>query len=195
MERKALEKHRWNSKSEEWEPDKEGREEDIVDKGQEDLKAGYVLAPCSHDLHCPMPGGSWCHFSQRLVRGRLQRQIKKAKSGHEDEKFAYLVIAQGERPKVLQSGTLEDDAEEDTEMPWEEAASHWPRLLSEPIKRSGHVIMDVCAADGEIGRKVVSKSHGGEFGYKQARRMVQGDLWPFPFLEDEVGPKEPERYD
>jgi len=112
-----------------------------------------------------------------VARGRIQRQIKRASKGHEDEKFSYLVLTRGERP-VLYSSV-------------EEEAAGWPRILQEPIKRNRHVIFDLCSPNGELERKVVSQSQGKEAGYKQARRAVQGDTWPFPFPEVE----ERERFD
>jgi ribosomal protein RSM22 (predicted rRNA methylase) len=56
-----------------------------------------VLAPCPHDLDCPITGTDWCHFSQRLPRSRDHRLAKGAEVNFEDEKYAYVVAA---RPQV-----------------------------------------------------------------------------------------------
>lgn len=56
-------------------------------------------------------------------------------------------------------------------------AYQWPRLVAPPLKRSGHVVMDVCAAEGEIQRMTVPKSHSKQ-GYHDARKVNWGDLFP-----------------
>ena len=62
--------------------------------------------------------------------------------------------------------------------------------MSEPIRRKGHVLMDVCTAEGHYERHVVTKSDGAEHGYKQARKAGWGDLWPFSFASkgQSIGP-------
>ena len=52
-----------------------------------------VTAPCPHDEICPMTGSDWCHFAVRLERSSLHRDLKGAKLGYEDEKYAYLVVS------------------------------------------------------------------------------------------------------
>lgn len=54
----------------------------------------HLVAPCPHTLKCPLEGTEqWCHFSVRVPRSRLHRQIKGGALGHEDEKFSYLLIS------------------------------------------------------------------------------------------------------
>lgn len=57
-----------------------------------------------------------------------------------------------------------------------EAAS-WPRLVQKPIKRSGHVTLDACTADGTIQRYVCSKRQGKQV-YTDARKSHWGDSFP-----------------
>lgn len=54
-----------------------------------------VLAPCPHDVTCPLQGDEkrWCHFSVRSERSKLQKQLKAGEAGYEDEKFSYLVVS------------------------------------------------------------------------------------------------------
>ena len=52
------------------------------------------------------------------------------------------------------------------------------------MKRKGHVVFELCTPEGEIERATVAKSHGrpeliGRDGYKYARKLRWGDLWPF----------------
>ena len=57
------------------------------------LAAGArVLAPCPHQLPCPLVDPDWCHFAERLARSRDQRMVKSARLSFEDEKFSYLVV-------------------------------------------------------------------------------------------------------
>jgi len=162
----------------------EGDEESEDGQSQE---GAYVVAPCSHEQHCPMTKmpGLWCRFSQRLERGRVQCQLKRAKVPHEDEKFSYLVLARGPRPAW-------DDAAHEQDLRIEDAAASWPRIIKEPVKRSGHVQLELCCPSGEIRQHVVKRSHGELGGYRQARKAVQGDLWQYPYVEE---PREEERYD
>jgi len=40
--------------------------------------------------------------------------------------------------------------------------------------------VDVCTSEGQLERRIVSKSHGKEGGYKTAKRTKWGDLWYLP---------------
>jgi len=53
----------------------------------------------------------------------------------------------------------------------------WPRLIAPTMKRSGHVVMDMCTKEGEIHRIRVAKSHGKQ-EYYDGRRLDWGDLYP-----------------
>lgn len=54
---------------------------------------------------------------------------------------------------------------------------HWPRLVFPPLKKSGHVVMDVCAPSGSIMRMTVPKSQGKQ-PYYDARKSAWGDAFP-----------------
>ncbi|KAI0257273.1 mitochondrial small ribosomal subunit Rsm22-domain-containing protein [Lactifluus subvellereus] len=56
-------------------------------------------------------------------------------------------------------------------------ASHWPRLVFPPLKKSGHVVMDVCAPSGKILRMTIPKSQGKQ-PYYDARKSSWGDIFP-----------------
>jgi ribosomal protein RSM22 (predicted rRNA methylase) len=241
----------------------------------------HVVAPCQHDRTCPMDGlNSWCHFSQRVVRSAMHRQMLPRGRGpqHQDERFSYVVIrrlsregataeataratriasgggdyfgdedgerdadrdgeAEGstfrdedddeeereERRRIrmsirgsdqnrnsaendeedeaeaaMQSGEHEgEDGNEDEDEDKDEdnseslaaamavASSHeWGRMVRPPMKKTGHVIIDVCSAEGNLVRHIVAKSSAweggvGKSGYKAARKSKWGDLWPY----------------
>ena len=56
-------------------------------------EGGHVLAPCPHDAACPLLNPDWCHFSQRLQRSKVHKQLKSAELPYEDERFIYLALS------------------------------------------------------------------------------------------------------
>lgn len=77
-------------------------------------RSSYIVAPCPHDGRCPMDGTrSWCHFSQKFERTKLQRhaKLRPDKSlplAHQDERFSYVVIRRGQRPVKTRDVVLEE---------------------------------------------------------------------------------------
>ena len=120
------------------------------------LAAGWqVVAPCPHQLNCPLSEPDWCHFSARVERSSLHRQLKGGDLGHEDEKFSYVVAVPGvERVAAFSKGA---------------------RILRHPLKRKGLVELELCRPDGSAKRQVVTKRQGA--AYKQARDVRWGDTW------------------
>jgi ribosomal protein RSM22 (predicted rRNA methylase) len=135
------------------------------------IAAGFrVAAPCPHSAACPIvPGTDWCHFSARVSRSSLHRQVKGGSLAYEDEKFAYVAA---------------------TRLPVTPAPS---RVVRRPQIRKGQVLLDLCETEqadgtdgthgpGEAGqrlsRRTVTKRHGDL--YKAARDADWGDAWPPP---------------
>lgn len=115
-----------------------------------------VVAPCPHQLDCPVRQPDWCHFSARVERSSVHRQLKGGELGHEDEKFSY-VVAVPAGPDLPDSG------------------GGSARVLRHPVKRKGLVELQLCRPDGSAGRAVVTKRRGAS--YKQARDVRWGDDW------------------
>jgi hypothetical protein len=65
----------------------------------------------------------------------------------------------------------------------------WGRVIRAPMKRSGHVVLDLCNADGALERRVIAKSHGVTGGYRRARVAEWGDAFTFSPIkkEDKAG--------
>ncbi|KAI8087978.1 mitochondrial small ribosomal subunit Rsm22-domain-containing protein [Gilbertella persicaria] len=130
----------------------------------------HVVAPCSHDKPCPLlfspqakPDDIWCHFSQRVQRPAFLMKTKHSKFNTEDSKYAYVILRRGSRPSL--TNTIQ------------EQAYQWPRLIQPPLKKNGHVVMDVCSTQGEIQRMTIPKSQG-KIPYRDARKAMWGDLFP-----------------
>lgn len=117
------------------------------------IEAGAnLVAPCPHAAACPMAGDDWCHFSQRLSRSSLHRQLKGASLGHEDEKYSYLIASKS---------------------PCHHNPDTQGRILRHPQKHSGHLELVLCTDKGAI-KKTISR-RDGEL-YKMARKLEWGDL-------------------
>jgi ribosomal protein RSM22 (predicted rRNA methylase) len=118
------------------------------------VRAGFhVAAPCPHSAACPIvPGTDWCHFSARVSRSSLHRQVKGGSLPYEDEKFSYVAV---------------------TRLPADPARA---RVVRRPQIRKGQVLLDLCEADEQLRRTTVTKRHGDL--YKAARDADWGDPWP-----------------
>ena len=116
-------------------------------------RGGHTVAPCPHDLPCPLPADDWCHFAVRLPRSKLHRRAKGADLGWEDEKFSYAVLAR------------------------EPVAPAPARVIRQPQLRSGHVNLVTCEPDG-IHERTVSRKEGAL--YREARKAAWGDAIALP---------------
>ncbi|MEU1691117.1 small ribosomal subunit Rsm22 family protein [Streptomyces hirsutus] len=125
------------------------------------VSAGFrVAAPCPHSAACPIvPGTDWCHFSARVSRSSLHRQVKGGSLAYEDEKFSYVAA---------------------TRLPVSPAPA---RVVRKPQIRKGQVLLDLCETDPALRRTTVTKRHGDL--YRAARDTDWGDAWPPPSADDE----------
>ncbi|MCG5217699.1 small ribosomal subunit Rsm22 family protein [Streptosporangium sp. KLBMP 9127] len=121
-----------------------------------------VVAPCPHDGACPIPRGKdWCHFSVRLNRSSLHRQIKTGMLGFEDEKYSYVAAS----------------------------TQAWPdrpdRVIRHPQKRKGLVSLQLCTRDDGLTDEIVSKRNSD--AYRRARNISWGDAWDSPREDGDRG--------
>ncbi|MEU8968750.1 small ribosomal subunit Rsm22 family protein [Streptomyces monashensis] len=128
----------------------------IIEARDRLVRAGLrVVAPCPHSAACPIePGRDWCHFSARVSRSSLHRQVKGGTLPYEDEKFSYVAA---------------------TRLPARPAPA---RIVRRPQIRKGQVLLDLCETDERLDRTTVTKRHGDL--YKAARDAEWGDPWPPP---------------
>lgn len=113
-------------------------------------KGAHLLAPCPHSQSCPLKQGDWCHFSTRLARTSLHRQIKGGSLGYEDEKFFYLIFS-----KTKSQNTVE------------------ARVLRHPQKHSGFVELSLCSKK-RLEQKIISRKD--KENYRLARKTEWGDI-------------------
>jgi ribosomal protein RSM22 (predicted rRNA methylase) len=114
------------------------------------LELGGVLqAPCPHSKKCPLPPSDWCHFSVRVQRSSLHRQLKLGALGYEDEKFCYLVFGKKELPPFA------------------------GRVIRHPMKHTGFVELTLCKKEG-VEKKVYSKKDKQQ--YKLMKKVEWGEF-------------------
>lgn len=117
------------------------------------LAAGATtLAPCPHDLECPLEkvADRWCHFGARVNRSKVHREIKGGTLSFEDEPYSYVAFSRqslDQLPQIL-------------------------RLIDRPKRQKGAVSMSVCTPEG-LDRTVIRRSDGQR--YKQAKSLAWGD--------------------
>ncbi len=102
----------------------------------------YPLFPCA-STGCNLSKQDWCHFSIRVPRTKLHTNLKNATLPYEDEKFCYIIFSKKETE--FRNNNV---------------------IIKRPIKKSGHVILDVCSGQGiqRIIRtdKLSKKRHWGD---------------------------------
>lgn len=82
-----------------------------------------------------------------------------------DQQSLQDIETQRSTPTTYKIGSLGDNTQ-----------STWPRIINQPLKRKGHVTMDLCGSSGELEKWIVPKSFGKET-YHDARKANKGDLW------------------
>lgn len=178
--------------------------ESPIEDTRVEKETGMIVAPCTNHETCPMyriPGEvkgrqDYCHFKQRYYRPDfLQRILGVKDRNHEDLKFSYVAVQRGvdlrQREGVIQGPKATDIAfdgyehlnpkaetseESTTDRPQKFHTLSLPRAIYAPMKRKGHVIMDLCTPAGQIERWTVPRSYSKQ-AFKDARKSQWGDLW------------------
>lgn len=116
-----------------------------------------IAAPCPEVQDCPIAQNDWCHFTVRVARTRLHKQLKSASVPYEDEKFCFILALRGES----ENGNPDCG----------KASPCKARILRHPRIDSGKVTLSLCSADG-ITEKLITRSSPL---FKQARKADCGD--------------------
>ncbi|KAI1323627.1 mitochondrial small ribosomal subunit Rsm22-domain-containing protein [Xylariaceae sp. FL0255] len=150
-------------------PASDPRPDQIEIEGRREREPGRIIAPCTNHKACPMylnPGTTlgrkdFCHFSQRFIRPSfLQKILGATHQNHDDVTYSFVATT--------------FKGYEDSETAPDPMAL--PRNVLPPLKRKGHVTMDLCTPAGTLERWTVSRSFSKQ-AYRDARKAKWGDLW------------------
>ena len=139
-----------------------------------------------------------CHFQQRYTRPPFLQKILGAKDKNfEDLKFSYVSLMRGRdlriptpertdatfatQPTATQGEKATDRAflgydNLDPETEPNPSTLSLPRQILHPLKRRGHVILDMCTPAGSLERWTVPRSFSKR-AFRDARKSSWGDLW------------------
>ncbi len=113
-------------------------------------QGAHLAAPCPLEEECPISSEDWCHFTCRVARSRLHRQLKGAEAPYEDEKFCYLAFVK------------------------EETSLAPARIRRHPKIEPGKITLELCSKQG-LKQISIRKRDGALF--KKARKANCGDPW------------------
>lgn len=161
-------------------------------ESKREREPGMIIAPCTNHKSCPIyltsgttPGRKdFCHFSQRFIRPPfLQKVLGATDKNHDDVDFSFIAVQRGtvpgaEKTEVLAQGNESTDK---AFSGYENSPSapnplSLPRNILPPIKRQGHVTLDLCTPAGKLERWTIPKSFSKQ-AYRDARKARWGDLW------------------
>lgn len=139
-----------------------------------------------------------CHFEQRYTRPPFLQKILNARDKNfEDVKFSYVALMRGRDLRIPATERTDPIFEKQaTAVQGEEATDRafagyenldpasgpnlsslsLPRQILHPLKRRGHVILDLCTPAGSLERWTVPRSFSKR-AFRDARKSSWGDLW------------------
>lgn len=106
---------------------------------------GHIISPCPHTGPCL---NTWCHFSTRISRSKLHKDIKGGDAPYEDEKYAYIAVSKSEITPCKN------------------------RILRHPQINPGFIELEVCTKEGF---KKIKYSKKDKELFKKARKSNAGD--------------------
>ncbi|KAI9708924.1 MAG: 37S ribosomal protein S22 [Bogoriella megaspora] len=147
----------------------------------------------------------YCSFEQRFIRPPYLQSLLNAKGRNfSDVPFSYIAVLRGADPRqtssppIIQneaateaafkgysdaipsspplSSTAQSSQSSTPETDKTVSPLTLPRLIVPPLKRKGHILLDVCTPSGTFERWTVPKSFGKQ-AFRDARKSQWGDLW------------------
>ncbi|HEX4284856.1 MAG TPA: small ribosomal subunit Rsm22 family protein [Terracidiphilus sp.] len=110
-----------------------------------------ILAPCPHEIPCPLVAPDWCHFTQRVPRSRDHRLVKSSTLAYEDEKFSYLIAV---RENLFKAATAD-------------------RILTQPSHGKVERTLKLCQRDGTSALVKITRRDATAF--RRAKKKDWGD--------------------
>ena len=108
-----------------------------------------LVAPCPYNSECKIDSNDWCHFTCRVQRSKIHKQVKGAESPYEDEKFTYSAFIRT--------------------VPYQVCVQ---RIIRHPIIQEKKLSMQLCTNNGIELKSLYKKD--GEI-YKKAKKLGIGD--------------------
>lgn len=113
-------------------------------------QGAHVVGPCTHQAACPMAGGDWCHFKERVQRSRAHMHAKGATVPFEDEPYSWLAV--GRDPLTTEGA----------------------RVVASPVVSKIGVGLKLCGAEGLVTQMIPVRDKAA---YKRAKKMAWGERW------------------
>lgn len=110
-----------------------------------------LIAPCPYNSNCLLPNDDWCHFTCRVQRSKLHKQVKEVDSPFEDEKFTYSAFSRCKPHFICEQ-----------------------RIIRHPIISEKKISLQLCTSKG-IETKILYKKDGAL--YKKAKKLGVGDTY------------------
>lgn len=169
-------------------------------------KFGFnVVGPCLHNKPCPLQLGlerrmhaknpgkeNWCRFSQQVERPKYVMELKKGQylaqqwvqdqnrgSGGKSLKGTGRPFGTNHESATFSWVALQNPGNKSTENKNELSSETIPelgRIMKQPMKRHGHVTMEVCSSNGDIEHWTIPRSQGKQ-AYHDARKACEADVW------------------
>ena len=127
----------------------------------------------------------YCHFSQVLYRTPQMKQAKRRVGSHGFKKgdkpgerqtvsFSYVAM------RKVPMGAEAAEEMRDLGQNWDNF-QRMARIVNNPRKSAGHVLIDVCSPEGRFERRTYTKKHvvDGVRVFRAARKTLWGGAWPF----------------
>ncbi|KZT55403.1 Rsm22-domain-containing protein [Calocera cornea HHB12733] len=143
-------------------------------QGDEDIAYSYVVVrrgrrPTLHaDSERRGTGRLGGVGKAEVLREREKRAAQLPEFHHDEEP----IVGLPEEEEVAMSTVMHADHEAIRLEAYE-----WPRIVYPPLKRSGHIVFDMCTKSGTIERHTIPKSQGKQ-PYYDARKASWGDSFP-----------------
>ena len=109
----------------------------------------HAIFPCSSEK-CSLSKGDWCHFSVRVHRSKNHITIKNGCLPYEDEKFCFAIFSKNTSDLSCKN-----------------------IIIKRPIKRSGHIIFDICTSNGICRKTVPNRKLKEKFDWGDELRVEE----------------------